>query len=297
MSAKCHSAHDVKTGDVVWNSSDHPETVLMSSCTTVILEDDVVKGWDCINGSVIPRRKMESTPKGDTNYTQLMSDFTGHGHEHREVVSDEQRVHFHCQLVPYPETFILRRGSISMSDHIIKTRLPSSNSGNLSDRLVFDDRVDDHGAVLPFDMDVTIYDESKLMINHEGCVNTLQKECDAFYAKFGRDGRNHSSPSRYPCFYAPNNPEVVVARFDLARTQYIFLMFFVVPASLLVVSCGVLLLCSRILNIDNTGHMVLRKVGGDEQEWEQELDILPQRKPTMRRPRRKSIFDTGEDDL
>ena len=63
--------------------------------------------------------------------------------------------------------------------------------------------------------------------------------------KFGRDGRNHSSPSRYPCFYAPNNPEVVVARFDLARTQYIFLMFFVVPASLLVVSCGVLLLCSR----------------------------------------------------
>ena len=63
--------------------------------------------------------------------------------------------------------------------------------------------------------------------------------------QFGRDGRNHSSPSRYPCFYAPNNPEVVVARFDLARTQYIFLMFFVVPASLLVVSCGVLLLCSR----------------------------------------------------
>ena len=54
---------------------------------------------------------------------------------------------------------------------------------------------------------------------------------------------------------------------------------------------------SRILNIDNTGHMVLRKRGGDEQEWEQELDILPQRKPTMRRPRRKSIFDTGEDDL
>ena len=157
--------------------------------------------------------------------------------------------------------------------------------------------MDDHGAVLPFDVDVTIYDESKLMINHEGCSNTLQRECDAFYAKFGRDGRNDSSPSRYPCFYAPNNPEVVVARFDLGRTQYIFLMFFIVPASLLVVSCGVLLLCSRILNIDNTGHMVLRKMGGDELEWEQELDIMPQRKPTMRRPRRKSIFDTGEDDL
>ena len=64
---------------------------------------------------------------------------------------------------------------------------------------------------------------------------------------------------------------------------------------------------SRILNIDNTGHMALRKWGdGDEQDpWEQELAVMPQRKPTMRRPmaRRKSIFDTGlgpdtgEDDL
>ena len=53
-----------------------------------------------------------------------------------------------------------------------------------------DRRVDAHGAVLPFDANVTIYSESKLMINHEGCVNTLQEECDAFYAKFGRDGRN-----------------------------------------------------------------------------------------------------------
>ena len=69
-------------------------------------------------------------------------------------------------------------------------------------------RIDARGAVLPFDVDVTIYDDSKLMINHEGCSNTLQKECEAFYSKFGRDGRNHSSPSRYPCFYAPNSPEV-----------------------------------------------------------------------------------------
>ena len=58
----------------------------------------------------------------------------------------------------------------------------------------------------------------------------------------------------------------------------------------------------RILNIDNTGHMVLRKVGGDGdgQDWEHEMDVLPQRKPTVRRAgaaaRRKSIFDTGEDD-
>ena len=45
-------------------------------------------------------------------------------------------------------------------------------------------RIDARGAVLPFDVDVTIYDDSKLMINHEGCSNTLQKECEAFYREF-----------------------------------------------------------------------------------------------------------------
>ena len=129
LSAQCHSAHDVTTGDTIWTGSDHPDSVLMSSCTTVTVEGDVVKGWDCINGSLIPSallRSHSSSPEGGTNYTQLMAVFTGHGHLHR---------------------------------------------------------IDHHGAVLPFDVDVTIYDESKLMINHEGCVNTLQKECDAFYAK------------------------------------------------------------------------------------------------------------------
>ena len=91
LSAKCHSAFDVRTGEAVWKASDHPDTVLMSSCTTVTVEDDVVKGWDCINGSVIPSALLRSysSPRGDTNYTQLTAAFTGHGHLHRgEGVSD-----------------------------------------------------------------------------------------------------------------------------------------------------------------------------------------------------------------
>ena len=77
----------------------------------------------------------------------------------------------------------------------------------------------------------------------------------------------------------------MVARFDLDRTQQIFLMFFVIPASLLILSCGVLFLCSRILNIDNTGHMVLRKLGGDE--WEDDLNA-PMELPTHKMLRQKS---------
>jgi hypothetical protein len=41
-----------------------------------------------------------------------------------------------------------------------------------------------------------------LFMNHEGCVNTLEEECKTFYAELGRDGRNQSFPSRFPCYYA-----------------------------------------------------------------------------------------------
>ena len=66
-----------------------------------------------------------------------------------------------------------------------------------------------------------------------------------------------SAPSRYPCFYAPDDPTYVVARFNLKHTRWLFLIFFIVPASLLILSCGVLFICSRILNVDNSGHMNL----------------------------------------
>ena len=89
----------------------------------------------------------------------------------------------------------------------------------------------------------------------EGCVNTLQEECTKFYETHGNDGRNHSAPSRYPCYYSPYNSNFVVARFNLHQTRWIFFIFFIVPAALLIMSCCVLFICSRILNVDNSGHM------------------------------------------
>ena len=119
-------------------------------------------------------------------------------------------------------------------------------------------RLDYNGANMPFEQDITIFNRSRLMINMEGCVNTLSEECTKFYDDFGRDGRNHTSRARFPCYYAPDNSEFVVSRFDADKTKWLFLVFFVVPSSLLVLSCGFLFMCSRMLNIDNTGHMVLR---------------------------------------
>ncbi len=70
---------------------------------------------------------------------------------------------------------------------------------------------------------------------------------------------------RYPCYYAPDNPEFVVSRFNLKQTRWIFFVFFLVPASLLVVSCGVLFTCSRVLNVNNSGHMDMNCCSGGDQ--------------------------------
>ena len=110
---------------------------------------------------------------------------------------------------------------------------------------------------IPYEEDIMIFNKSRLMINHEGCVNTLQEECSAFYKKTGNDGRNNTARSRFPCFYAPSDPQFVFARYDPLETRWLFFVGFMVPASLFIVSCGVLFTCSRILNVDNRGKMNL----------------------------------------
>ena len=110
---------------------------------------------------------------------------------------------------------------------------------------------------IPYEEDIMIFNESRLMINHEGCVNTLQEECTEFYQKTQNDGRNNTARSRFPCFYAPSDPTFVVVRYNPIQTRWLFFIGFMVPASLLIVSCGVLFTCSRILNVDNAGKMNL----------------------------------------
>ena len=198
--ANCERAVQHRTGEVMWNAQDHRSRLLMTSCTEMYLEGSVIRGHDCINGSLLPDNIL-----GDvTNYTVLNSVMLNNGY---------------------------------------------ANKLDLNDNF------------LPFESDMTIFNHSRLMINHEGCVNTLQEECELFYEAYGRDGRNQTSPARFPCFYAPHNSDFVVKRFDLDKTKWVFLMFFTIPAGLLIVSCSFLFTCSRVLNIDNTGHMIMRCCG------------------------------------
>ena len=61
--------------------------------------------------------------------------------------------------------------------------------------------VDPTQRFLPMQSELTIYNSSKLYINLDACVNTLRGECKDFFASHGKDGRNRSAQSRFPCFY------------------------------------------------------------------------------------------------
>ena len=62
-----------RTVEKIWEFSDNPDTILISSCTTVEVMSDgeLVRGSDCINGTKMPNTFFEEY----TNFTHLMKVF------------------------------------------------------------------------------------------------------------------------------------------------------------------------------------------------------------------------------
>lgn len=119
--------------------------------------------------------------------------------------------------------------------------------------------------IAPLDLDLTIANESRLMINLEGCVNTLRDECKEFLREFGKDGTDHNARARFPCFYATNNVDVVVSRFDLATTYKQFLIASIVPTVLFIVSCTCLVLCQRTVVVGDDAKMRFKGCTGNNE--------------------------------
>ncbi|CAG9828702.1 unnamed protein product [Diabrotica balteata] len=115
--------------------------------------------------------------------------------------------------------------------------------------------LDERQIVAPPEPDLLIANDSRLLINLEGCVNTLRDECRDFLKVYGKDGTDHFARARFPCFYSLDNPNVVVARFDLATTTKQFLIASVLPVVLLVVSCLTLILCQRAVVVGDDARM------------------------------------------
>jgi hypothetical protein len=102
------------------------------------------------------------------------------------------------------------------------------------------------------------------MINLEGCVNTLKDECRDFYRFYGRDGSDHNARARFPCFYAENAIDLVVARFDVKVTEEQFLFASIVPSVLFVVSCLTLMLCQKSVVVGDDAKMRFKCLSSDE---------------------------------
>lgn len=118
--------------------------------------------------------------------------------------------------------------------------------------------------VAPPELDLLIANESKLLINLEGCVNTLRDECREFLREYGKDGTDHNARARFPCFFAESNTDTVVARFSLDKTYHEFVIASVVPSTLFVVSCITLILCQRTVEVGDDARMRFKKRGKSE---------------------------------
>lgn len=119
-------------------------------------------------------------------------------------------------------------------------------------------------VIAPPDYELTIANESRLMINLEGCVNTLRDECRDFLREYGKDGTDHNARARFPCFYAPDNVDVVVSRFDLEMVYKQFVVAATVPTVLFFVSCICLIMCQRTVVVGDDAKMRFKGCTGSE---------------------------------
>lgn len=115
--------------------------------------------------------------------------------------------------------------------------------------------LDERRIVAPPEPDLLIANESKLLINLEGCVNTLRDECKEFLRVYGKDGTDHNARARFPCYYSEGNTDIVVARFNLETTTKQFLIASLLPSVLFVVSCLTLIMCHKAVVVGDDAKM------------------------------------------
>ncbi|XP_044765290.1 uncharacterized protein LOC123321641 [Coccinella septempunctata] len=108
---------------------------------------------------------------------------------------------------------------------------------------------------LPMQSVLTIYNHSRLYINLEGCVNTLKGECIQFLHSHGRDGKNETAQSKYPCFYNKHNNFMVIARYNLEKTRKELIIALSVPSVFFVVSFITLCIIMQSVRVDDDTRM------------------------------------------
>merc|ERR1719347_955034 len=124
--------------------------------------------------------------------------------------------------------------------------------------------------LIPWEEDVIIYDDVKILKNQEGCVNTLSMECMDFYYRYGRDGSNYTARAVFDCYYNPKDllddegkpskymkdkDVFVVLDYQPDRTLFYLMLWSIMPGCIMLVSCVYMCVCSKFMFIGDDGHM------------------------------------------
>lgn len=109
------------------------------------------------------------------------------------------------------------------------------------------------GAFLDDELNIQVYNNTRVMINIDGCVNTLSKECTRWLNEKGRDGSDGMHPSIYSCLLTPTDSSYVITDYNGVSTRNQLLLAVIVPLVLLISSCSLLCLCARLVGVTQYG--------------------------------------------
>eukprot|EP00090_Calanus_glacialis_P012976 TRINITY_DN21608_c0_g1_i5.p1 TRINITY_DN21608_c0_g1~~TRINITY_DN21608_c0_g1_i5.p1 ORF type:complete len:555 (+),score=111.67 TRINITY_DN21608_c0_g1_i5:209-1873(+) len=116
-------------------------------------------------------------------------------------------------------------------------------------------RNEDDSNLIPWEQDIVIYNETRILKNQEGCVNTLSMECMDFYHRYGRDGANYTARAVFDCYYNPKDEMYVVIDYQPDRTLFYLMLWSILPGCIMFVSCVYMCVCSKFMFIGDDGHM------------------------------------------
>ncbi|KAK4309326.1 hypothetical protein Pmani_019051 [Petrolisthes manimaculis] len=107
-----------------------------------------------------------------------------------------------------------------------------------------------------------IMNNTQLRINPDGCVNSLRKECTAFFETHAHDGADGMTPDRFKCYFTDQDVEYVIGKFDPETTATMLLVTSILPATLFVIACSCLFFCSKSVGVDDEGHLKVTLLQG-----------------------------------
>ncbi|KAK4309329.1 hypothetical protein Pmani_019054 [Petrolisthes manimaculis] len=103
---------------------------------------------------------------------------------------------------------------------------------------------------------------TQLRINPDGCVNSLRKECTAFFETHAHDGTDGMTPDRFKCYDTDQDVEYVIGKYDPISTSAMLLVACILPGTLFVIACTCLFFCSKSVGVDDEGHLKVTLLKG-----------------------------------